>query len=400
MILKEKFIPTRPSKWRCFLLIGIVISIYLLENLPFIPFNKGGVFTYIIKPILWIGAAYIVWSLPKVRAKGLLKFRNLVNWWAVNFAIIYIMALVVAGMIDGFGKSPYSHSPIGIITNVILVGSMLVGRELIRSYVVSNLTEEENYLVFILIALFMTIASMSLNRFTNLNEKVEIVKFIAQYFAPEFSQNLLATYLAYLGGPLPAIIYLGIIQGVHWLCPILPDLKWITKALIGILCPIFSLMAIQNIYLEASKKIKIREKEKEGLISWIITTVISISIIWFAVGVFPMYPSVIATGSMEPSIKPGDVIIVKKMDGNDTKVGDVIQFRRGSIWISHRVIEIKKDDKEKRYRTKGDNNSGPDVELVKPELIKGKVIYVVPKIGWPTLLIKSKDDIPLEKIVF
>jgi len=129
-----------------------------------------------------------------------------------------------------------------------------------------------------------------------------------------------------------------------------------------------------------------------------ITSIVSIGIIWFSVGVFPIYPSVIATGSMEPMIKPGDVILIKKTD--DVKLNDVVQFKRDDILIAHRIIDIVEDDKGKSYRTKGDNNSAPDFELVKGEQIKGKVVKVVPKIGWPTLLVKSKKDVPLEKVEF
>jgi len=37
------------------------------------------------------------------------------------------------------------------------------------------------------------------------------------------------------------------------------------------------------------------------------------------------------------------------------------------------------------FKTKGDNNTGADTELVKPEDVKGIITYTVPKIGWPTL---------------
>src|SRR5690606_32721854 len=103
-----------------------------------------------------------------------------------------------------------------------------------------------------------------------------------------------------LGGPVLSIIYLGIIQGFHWLSPILTDLKWITTALVGILCPVFFLISLQTIYLSHTKQLKKREQADENPIGWAITSVLSIAIIWFAVGVFPIYPSVIATGSMEP----------------------------------------------------------------------------------------------------
>lgn len=182
----------------------------------------------------------------------------------------------------------------------------------------------------------------------------------------------------------------------------LPNLQWITTAVVGIMCPVFFLTAIQSIFLKEAKLIKKRDKAQESVFSWILTSLFSIGVIWFVVGVFPIYPSVIATGSMEPMIKPGDVILVRKVeDIKEVQIGDVIQFRRDNILISHRVLEIKEDDKKGiSYRTKGDNNSGADTELVIPEDIKGKIISVVPKIGWPTLLIKSRQDVPLEKVEF
>jgi signal peptidase len=229
--------------------------------------------------------------------------------------------------------------------------------------------------------------------------------FLSQYFAPELSQNLLASYLVFLGGPFASIIYLGIIQFFHWMSPILPNLKWINSALVGILCPVFFLMSLQTSYANHTKGIKKNQKNDEDIFSWIITCILSIMIIWFTVGVFPIYPSVIITGSMEPLIKPGDVILVKKITGMEDieslSINDVIQFKRDGVLISHRIIEINADEeKGLLYKTKGDNNSGPDTELVKPQDIKGKIKYTVPKIGWLTLLIKSDKEILIEEIVF
>lgn len=401
MNIREKFLPTKQSKNRCFLLLGLIIFIYFLENSAIRSFIDSRILNYFIKPVLWGGGVYLVWLFPKIHPKGLLKLKGFINLWAFNFAVVYIIISVIAGLIDGFGKSPYSHSVIGILMNIIFVGSKLLGREFIRSFIVNNSTKKENYFIFILIALFMTFTKIPLNKFIEISSFKGAIMFFAQYFAPEFSLNLLATYLVFLGGPLPSIIYLGVIEGFHWFSPILPDLKWITTALIGILIPVFCLMIMQNLYNNSAKKLKRKDKDKESVVGWMITTILCIGIIWFSVGVFPIYPSVIATGSMEPMIKPGDVILVKKTDSNDFKIGDVIQFRRDNILISHRIIDIKENKiEEKSYRTKGDNNSAPDSELVKPELIKGKIIKVIPKVGWPTLLLKSKEDINLEEIEF
>ncbi len=77
----------------------------------------------------------------------------------------------------------------------------------------------------------------------------------------------------------------------------------------------------------------------------------------------------------------GDMPIVKGRD--KYKVGDVIVYSVEGINapIIHRIIKINDDG---TYQTKGDNNSGQlNYEFsVKPEQVKGKVIFIIPKIGY------------------
>lgn len=383
----------------------LLVFMYVIENLKINTFINVFTFTYIIKPILWVGLIIFIYNIPHIKPNAKIKHRKLIIEWSTIFGIIFVSINIFAGFIFGLGKSPYSHSPIGIITNIVYVGSMLVGREYIRNYLVNSFTNNENFILFISVALLLSLSKFSITQYTKLNDLESLVQFLAEYFVPEFSHNLFATYLVFLGGPVSSIIYLGIIEGFHWLSPILPNLKWIITALIGVLCPIFFLMTFQGIYANETRKIKEREQKKESALSWIITSIISISIIWFTLGVFPIYPSVIATGSMKPMIKPGDVILVRKVvdiDGiNVLKEGDVIQFERDGIFISHRIVEVINDEKEGlQFRTKGDNNSTEDIDLVKPQDIKGTIEHTVPIIGWVTLLIKGDKNIDLEKIQF
>ncbi|AUD65665.1 signal peptidase I [Tenericutes bacterium MZ-XQ] len=77
------------------------------------------------------------------------------------------------------------------------------------------------------------------------------------------------------------------------------------------------------------------------------------------------------TESMKPTIEPGDVIMLKKVDEEDIEVDDVISFynyARGqnsqgeTVWVKirivHRLIDI--DDQTGAYITQGDNNSSVD----------------------------------------
>jgi len=373
-----------------------------MDNLPIASFIGYNLYNNYLKPALWLGIALTIWKLPRIRYSAKLRFRQGLILWAFSFAVIYIFISIGAGLIDGFGKSPYNHSFKGMLTNIFVIGSALIGCETLRSYVVNSMTHKKvNYFVFLLISILITICNFSTNIFTGLKGIKDIVVFFAQFFAPEFSHNLMATYLAFLGGTIPAITYTGILQAFHWLSPVLPNLKWITTALIGILCPVFFLLSMQNIYLKESGTYPKKDKREDSIASWMITSLVSIFVIWFAVGVFPVYPSVIATGSMEPMIKPGDVILIdKSVDKSKLNVGDIIQFRRDNILISHRIVEIIDDDIGKGYLTKGDNNSARDSNVVRLDKIKGKLIKVVPKVGWLTLLIKSERDIQLDGIEF
>ena len=87
----------------------------------------------------------------------------------------------------------------------------------------------------------------------------------------------------------------------------------------------------------------------------------------------------ILSGSMEPDIKTGDIVIVKETDESDIEIGDVISFRRGQTVITHRIIEIVEDTKT--YKTKGDNNNVEDSVDVEFGSIEGKVIGRIPFLG-------------------
>lgn len=75
----------------------------------------------------------------------------------------------------------------------------------------------------------------------------------------------------------------------------------------------------------------------------------------------------VATGSMEPTLKVNDIILVKKSE--EYKINDIITYKENNKYITHRLI--RKEDKG--YITKGDNNQTEDKEI-REERIIGKVI--------------------------
>lgn len=396
------YLPTKRSNIKRILVIAAIIGIYLVENSPVKGFVKGSTFTYIIMPVSWILVIFIWKMTRKIRPMTKIKHKRSLKFWASYFGLMYIVINMLGGLVDGFGRSPYNHTIGGIIVNVIFVGTALVGRECLRGTLINSGRKQENIILFILVALLMTVVKYPITRYMTIRTVEGLIQFAAQHFLPNLTNSIFASYLVFVGGPLTSVIYLGMIEAFIWISPILPNLKWITSAFIGIMSPIFFMMFFSELPLSQESRQRKKEKYEDSTLSWVITTVVSIGLIWFAVGVFPVYPSVIATGSMKPIINPGDIILVKKItntrDMEDIKEGDIIQFRKDSILISHRIIGIEKvGGGNIQFITKGDNNKEIDWEPVSSQNVKGMVKHILPKIGWPTLLIKGNRDIDIEK---
>lgn len=76
----------------------------------------------------------------------------------------------------------------------------------------------------------------------------------------------------------------------------------------------------------------------------------------------------------------GDIPIVR--NSNDYKMGDIIVYDAGQTApIIHRIIKINPDG---TYQTKGDNNLNQNSYefSVKGGQIRGKVIFIIPKLGY------------------
>ena len=97
---------------------------------------------------------------------------------------------------------------------------------------------------------------------------------------------------------------------------------------------------------------------------------------------FGVGSAVVLSGSMEPEISVGDLLIVTEAQGY--QVGDVVVFQDGRSSVTHRIVSISEDE----VVTRGDANNTEDAPI-KRERIKGKVALVIPLIGYAVNIIKT-----------
>lgn len=122
-------------------------------------------------------------------------------------------------------------------------------------------------------------------------------------------------------------------------------------------------------------------------IYYIFLGAIALIAVLLIVSAFPITGNIkfltVLSGSMEPAIKMGSVVLVKP--AADYKIGDVITFGEISkikTPTTHRIYEIKVQGNQPVYITKGDANNAPDTREIQKRDVIGKVLFSVPYAGY------------------
>ena len=101
-------------------------------------------------------------------------------------------------------------------------------------------------------------------------------------------------------------------------------------------------------------------------------------------------PLIVLTDSMYPTIKSGDLIIVRSAKPSEVQVNDIISFfdpeSDNNSVVTHRLMAIQPDGS---FTTKGDANDGEDLSKVDYENMVGIVARHIPTM-YRFLYLKSK----------
>lgn len=100
---------------------------------------------------------------------------------------------------------------------------------------------------------------------------------------------------------------------------------------------------------------------------------------------------IVQSGSMEPSIKTGSVVFIKKQDTYNT--GEIITFSSTnpkSETTTHRIVKSELINSLEVFITKGDANQGEDRERTKINNVLGKVVFSLPYLGYIVTFTKTQ----------
>lgn len=371
----------------------LILMLIVLLSIGFevtrVSLSLGTSYSYVIKPMIWVFIGIITFVFFRNEKIANNKYRRDVTFVVIISTLIYFLIYFVIGYIKGFANNPYDTSLNGIITNLWSFVPMLLVREYVRYYLITNCNQKHILWWTLFISLVFVVTDLNIYKFDSYFESsLSTLEFVMQTFVPELITSLYLTYICYFAGYKASIMYALLPQLALYILPILPDVDWATLSILNSTIPFFSYVYINYMINKMDKTLNRKEVKTVGLKGWLSMILVVIIMVCFGVGLFPIEPLVIASNSMAPKIHRGDIVIIKDDDVSKVKKGDVIRYKMDGYYVVHRVVMIDENNEGKRvFITKGDNNDDIDLYPVKESQYAGIVKLDIPYFGYPTLIL-------------
>lgn len=359
----------------------LVLIALLLINIVFDILNS---YTY----VLFLFATFfgLVLLVGFEKEKALFK-KDMIIITIISCMFYYIVTYM-AGLFIGFLKNSYNLKILSIINNVFPVLAIILLEELIR-YDLIKKGERNKSIIFLTLVVFVLMdITLIINRY-DFGDINLVIEFVFLYFLVSIFNNVYSIYSAYKSGYTSGIIYRIIMKVPMYFAPIIPSLGQYVESVLKMSFPIILTiimykMTTNNKVVEASSSYKYKNT----------FIILSVAIILLIIGInsrwFKLYSLTIGSGSMQPNINIGDVIIVEKISKeklSSLKDGDILVFNHSDKIIVHRIYSIKKINNNLYVSTKGDANNDIDNWITEEKDIIGTTKIRLPYIGYPTVLL-------------
>jgi hypothetical protein len=73
--------------------------------------------------------------------------------------------------------------------------------------------------------------------------------------------------------------------------------------------------------------------------------------------------------SMRPAIYGGEWVVVRRVDAKKIRLGDVVIYQAGNVFVAHRVIRKRVQDSKTYFTVKGDAHLAAEGEIAEEEIV-------------------------------
>lgn len=299
----------------------------------------------------------------------------------ISFIIYYLFGIIV-----GFYQNENFLTFYGIKEILLPLVLLIIIKEYLR-FIILTKCEGNNLLYVSTCILFIALDMTNIFNLSNLSNKIKFFEFIALYFIPSISNNIVASYIAIKSNYKVNWFWILIMELYIYILPLIPNPGNYIMSIIKTIFPFLVLIKVKKFYDKEKDEYITREYRKKQIIPLIVISLIIIIIVYFTSGIFKHQVIAIASGSMEPYISRGDVVVIEKVpkDSNKLVEGQVIAYKYEGVMVVHRIEKIVETDGIRYYYSKGDANKDIDNYVIYEENIIGVVNIKIPLLGLPTV---------------
>ena len=378
------------SSERKLFIIQIVSLIILLVNFIFYEFlSEIGIIALLIVLLIVLHFVY-----------GLAHDNMFNNKLSMKLCLFYSVTFLILkyslGLITGFYNNQYSITLKGILMNCI-PAIIIIFLEEINRFTINERSGRNRLILFTNVLLFTFVDLALVGGIAGANNPEYIIKYFVSIFLQVLFLNGGLTLISYKHGLKTALIYSLVFNLYKYFIPIVPGFSDYIETVVDMLIPMIIVVllhfGIPDIFKKKKNKEDIRDKKIVSKIIGTFLVTLTIVLVMLNSNLFRFWSCVIGSGSMEPTIYIGDVLIVDKSyskKSNSLDKGDIIVFRIGDINYAHRIIDVIYTDGDKAFITQGDREGQPvDDWIVTKDKIVGKTSLRFRYIGLPSLWLRN-----------
>ena len=304
----------------------------------------------------------------------------------VIYLIIFFIIFYLLGIFISFAKVENYYNFYGLKTFILPIIISTVLKEILRYMFMSK--SEGNKLLYITTCLMFIFIEVTVAlAIVDFSSKYKTFLFVAITLLPAITNSIVNCYLTLKIGYKPIIFFVLVVSLYRYLFPIIPNPDEYLTSIVQLLLPIGFLYRTHKFLSKDYDEFITRDYNKRLLGAYVVPVLLTIGLVYITSGYFHYYAIAIASGSMEPNISRGDVVIIEKLDEQYDKleVGQVIAYRYEGIIVVHRLVNIIKDNGKYYFYSRGDSNESDDNWVITEDMIIGTVDHKIPFVGLPTV---------------
>lgn len=370
--------------------IKIILFIFTLSIVFFLNIFKFKLISQVklnIILLLSLGIMYLMLGFEKDRHRYTKDIILEIIIVLITFFLIYY----IGGILIGFARNN-NYWTINSLINIILPIVVFIFIKEILRYQLLVKSSESKILIILVCFFFILIDNVIPFASHVMGFNKETFLLVALTFIPSITENILCTYLDLKLGYKPGICYLLIMHLYKYLLPVIPNPNEYLYSIIFLLLPLIVLLHIKSWFNKdrvqalAIESYRRRKNEVWGYMG--LGLLVGI-LVYGVSGYFRYYAIAVASGSMEPNISKGDVVVVDK-EFNNLAIGDILAYKYNDKIVVHRIYKIIEADEEYFIYTKGDANNSYDKYKITKDMFIGIVKFKIPLIGYPTVLLNER----------